>query len=176
MPALVIVCGPPASGKTELATHLGSALHVPVISKDLVKESMMDHLGGGSPVGAAAFAVLFAIARQLLVAGTDLILEGAFFRDQSAIQQVAALADAIVVEVGCRPDVLEQRFTERHSSRHLAHRGPEALPELRERMAKAAYGVPDLHRPTLRVDTTNGFEPPQEQILRWVREQITTST
>jgi hypothetical protein len=41
-----------------------------------MKEAMMDHLGGAPAVGAAAFAVQFAIARELLASGVGLILEG----------------------------------------------------------------------------------------------------
>ena len=38
----------------------------------------MDHLGGAPPVGAATFAVQFAVARELLKAGVGVVLEGAF--------------------------------------------------------------------------------------------------
>jgi AAA+ superfamily predicted ATPase len=52
VPPLVIVCGPPAAGKTILSTTLGNQLGMPVLSKDLVKEAMMDHLGGAPAVRA----------------------------------------------------------------------------------------------------------------------------
>lgn len=117
VPSFVIVCGPPASGKSLLASHLGTALAIPVISKDLVKEPMMDHLGGEPPVGAASFDVLFAVAKELLRAGTSFVLEAAFFRDQSPLQELARMADAIVVNVECDIDVLEQRYLARHASR-----------------------------------------------------------
>src|SRR5437879_5960568 len=69
LPPLVIVCGPPASGKSTIADNLARSLGLPVLSKDLVKERMMDHLGGSEEIGAAAFAVQFAIARELLRSG-----------------------------------------------------------------------------------------------------------
>ena len=172
VPPLVIVCGPPAVGKTILATALGEQLGMPVISKDLVKEAMMDHLGGAPAVGAAAFAVEFAIARELLKSEIGVILEGAFFRDQVEITELAALGDPIVLNLSCSLDVLEQRYIERHWLRHPSHRGLEAVPDLRDRIEAGSYGVPELHGSALSVVTTRGFEPPEEEVVRWVREQI----
>src|SRR5207302_725259 len=53
LPPLVIVYGPPASGKSTIADNLARSLGVPVLGKDLVKERMMDHLGGSEDGGAA---------------------------------------------------------------------------------------------------------------------------
>jgi predicted kinase len=132
MTPLVIVCGPPASGKTTLADAIGSRLGLPVIAKDLVKERLMDHVGADPNLGAAAFAVQFAIARELLESGAWLVLEGAFFRDQKEIADIAALGDTVVVNVDCELEELERRYVERHGERHPAHRGLEAFPDLRE--------------------------------------------
>lgn len=69
----------PAVGKTTLAKAVSTQLGLPIISKDALKEALMDHLGGSPAVGAAAFAVQFAIAHELLRARVGIILEGAFF-------------------------------------------------------------------------------------------------
>lgn len=172
MTPLVIVCGPPASGKTTLAGTIAKHLGLPVISKDLVKERMADHVGAAPNLGAAAFAVQFAIARELLEAGSGLVLEGAFFRDQSEIADIANLGDTVVVDVECELEELEVRYAQRHSERHPAHRGPEAFPDLRERVRKGEYGVPELARPMLRVNTTDGLEPPKAEILDWIRDHL----
>jgi len=132
----------------------------------------MDHLGGAPAVGAAAFAVEFAIARELLKSEIGVVLEGAFFRDQTEITDLAAFGDPIVLNLSCSLDVLEQRYFERHMLRHPSHRGLEALPDLRARLAAGSYGLPELHCATLAVITTRGFEPPQEEVVRWVRQQI----
>jgi predicted kinase len=169
---LVIVCGPPASGKTTLAETIGEKLRLPVISKDLIKERMADQFGTSPNLGAAAFAVQFAIARELLESGAGLVLEGAFFRDQVEIAEVAARGDAVVVSVECRLEELEKRYAERHEERHPAHRGPEAIPDLRKRVRNGEYGVPEINRPTLRVDTTEGLTPSEAEILEWIRERL----
>jgi predicted kinase len=168
---LVIVCGAPASGKTVLAQSLGANLGMPVIGKDLLKEAMMDHVGNAPGVGAASFAVQLAVARQLLESGVNIVLEGAFFRSQSEVAELANLADTFVIELDCPIEVLEQRYLTRQPSRHPGHRGAEALPDLRRRVAEGEYGIPDLNRPTLRVDSTDGFKPSEKDVVGWIRQQ-----
>lgn len=174
MPPLVIVCGPPASGKTTLAGRLSRELGLPILSKDSLKEAMMDHLGGAPAVGEAAFAVQFGLARELLASGVGIILEGAFFADQSDLAEVAAHADAVVVQLESPLEILERRYTERvgDPSRHLSHRGLEALLDLRRRVLAGSYEPPDIGRPVLRVDTADGVKPSEQDIVRWVREHL----
>lgn len=151
---------------------IGRHLRLPVISKDLVKERLMDHAGSASNLGAAAFAVQFAVARELLKSGAGLVLEGAFFRAQAEIADIAGLGDTIVVHVECRLEELERRYVERHPNRHPGHRGLEAIPDLRERVQSGEYGVPELSRPTLRVNSTHGLKPSETEILDWIRGQL----
>lgn len=129
----------------------------------------MDHVGGGPKVGAAAFAVQFAIARELLRSGVGLILEGAFFRTQSELADLAGAAHSAVIELKCELGELERRYTVRMGGRHPEHRGLEALPDLRERVATRAYGTPALAWAHLEVDTTHGCDPPEAWIVEWAR-------
>jgi len=176
VPSLVIVSGPPASGKSILAEALSKQLSLPVISKDLVKEAMMNHLGGPREVGKATFSVQLAIATQLLETGVGIILEGAFFKEHAEIAELAKLAKTVVVKMTCPLDVLEQRYVRRHLHRNPGHRGLEALPELRLRIANGEYGIPDIDAPTLEVDSTDDFRPPLVQIILWVRKHLEAAT
>lgn len=135
----------------------------------------MDHLGGAPEVGAAAFAVQFAIARELLRAGSGLVLEGAFFRSQREMIDLAALARPVAVELRCEIDVLERRYVDRLESRHAGHRGLEALPDLRHRVATDLYRIPELGCSLLRVDTTRSFDPSVDDIVDWVRDRLAAS-
>ena len=70
-PALVIVNGPPASGKSTLARHLAREFRLALLEKDTVKERLYDTLGAGDLVhsqvlGHASIAVLLALAEQAL--------------------------------------------------------------------------------------------------------------
>jgi predicted kinase len=172
MMPLVIVCGPPAAGKTSLAARIGRHFGLPVISKDAIKEALMDHLGGEPRVGSAAFAVQFAVARELLASGNGLVLEGAFFRDQTELVNIASLGQTVIISLECTLEALERRYVARLNDRHPSHRGLDALPDLHQRVESGAYGVPDLARPLLRVDTTFDLQPSEGEILAWIGESL----
>lgn len=172
MPPLVIVCGPPAVGKTTLASALRKRLGLPVISKDALKEAMMDHLGAAPAVGATAFAVQFSVARELLESGVGLILEGPFFFVQTELADLARLGRTAILSLECPLELLERRYIERQGIRHPSHRGLEALPDLRERVRNGSYKPPELGRPLLRIDTSDGLRPTENDIVLWLSVQI----
>ena len=132
----------------------------------------MDHLGGTPAVGAAAFSVQFAMARELLRVGIAIILEGAFFVTQVELADVAAEGDTVVLKLECPVELLERRYIDRQDSRHPSHRGLEALPDLRQRVRTGQYDPPELHRPVLRIDASDGFSPAEEDIVRWIRSHV----
>jgi hypothetical protein len=132
----------------------------------------MDHLGGAPPVGAAAFSVQFAMARELLKSGVGIILEGPFFVDQTALVDVAALGQAAILLLDCPIELLERRYIERLDRRHSLHGGLEALRDMRERVRKGAYRPPELGGPLLAVDTSDGLKPSEKEIVGWLHEQI----
>src|SRR6185312_11276443 len=80
---VLIVTGLPAAGKTTLAMLLARRWSVPFLGKDLIKEPLLDVLGATDASAArrlsdASFAILFALARELVAAGASLVLEGNF--------------------------------------------------------------------------------------------------
>jgi predicted kinase len=80
---LILITGMPGTGKSTLAGSLARHLGVPLICKDTIKEPLLDVIGAidraeSRRLSDASFAVMFALARDCLRAGTDLILEGNF--------------------------------------------------------------------------------------------------
>jgi SAM-dependent methyltransferase len=101
-----------------------------------------------------------------------IILEGAFFRVQREIAELALLGKAVIVNMTCPVEVLEQRYIERHPERHPGHRGLEALADLRRRLANDEYEIPHIDAPTLEVEYSDDFKPPLEGIMFWVRQHL----
>jgi predicted kinase len=132
-------------------------MQLPLIAKDAIKESLYDTLGAADVaasegLGAAAFALIFALARVLLADGVSLIVEANFFRDQEP--EFAALPAHRLVQLHCDAplDVLLDRYAQR--SRHPGHHDAEKIKELPRRFVSGAHRPLRLAGELIRLDTT----------------------
>jgi predicted kinase len=80
-PLLVIVTGPPGSGKTTIAEALRERTRLPLIAKDTLKEILGERLGvtgavASKQLGSAVLALMGHLVRELLRHGVPLIVEG----------------------------------------------------------------------------------------------------
>jgi predicted kinase len=87
-PLLVVVTGPPASGKSTIAHALSKRLGLPLIAKDEIKESLFDALGVGdvdwsSRLGAATFEIQMVVLGELLRTRVSVIVESNFTRGRA---------------------------------------------------------------------------------------------
>ena len=78
-----LVTGLPATGKTTLARSLARALQLPLLSKDVIKEPLLEVLGAPDPASSRSlsdpsFALLFALAQEQLALTGAVVLEGNF--------------------------------------------------------------------------------------------------
>ncbi|HEX3724560.1 MAG TPA: AAA family ATPase [Nitrolancea sp.] len=131
-PLLVIINGPPASGKTTLGMTLSAASGLPFLTKDGFKELLADALNvegveWSAKLGAASFELLYHVALHLLVAGNSVMLEGNFNAERSSepVQQVLRETGAVAIQIMCRADgdLLIERYQGRNCSnrRHTIH-------------------------------------------------------
>ncbi len=158
---IVLVSGPPGSGKTTLARPLAERLGFALLTKDDIKETLFTALDGAPGdlefsrrIGAAAMDLLWALALH----SPRVVLE-ANFRTQSQYERahLAALIaqdGAQIVEVYCRipREEASRRFAERaqQERHHPAHVLAEMPPE---RMTE--YEEPFALSPLIEVDTRN---------------------
>jgi len=82
-PLLIIVSGPPCSGKTSLGLRLAQEFRLPFIYKDGIKERLFDHFGWqdrewSKKLGAATYNLLYYFVATQLAAGRSHIVESNF--------------------------------------------------------------------------------------------------
>ena len=178
--ALILVNGSAASGKSTLARILGDELRLPVISKDELKESLMDSLGcpdraRSRELGSATYALLSLLMERLLSAGVSLIVDSNFSHGVSDREILQAAGDARIAQVLCQTsdDEIFRRYRARAESgdRHPGHHdtAPETVADLRTSLAGSRHHPLDLCAPLLVVDTTNGYSPGFKEIVAFAR-------
>ena len=160
---VVLVSGPPGSGKTTLARPLAERLGFALLSKDDIKESLYTAMRGAPgdvefsrSIGSAAMEVLWSLAPHC----PAVVLE-ANFRTKSDYERekVAGLlaSGSQIVEVYCRlpREEASRRFAERalEARHHPAHALAEMPPE---RMAE--YEEPFALSSVIEVDTQKAVD------------------
>ena len=157
MRAFVLVGGWPGSGKTTLARELAPELALPVLSKDDIKEALMDALGPPRDVeesqrlGRAAVLALLRAAKEC----DGAVIDSTWF---DYTQPLVRELGAPIVEVRCRVPIEVAR--ERYATRQ---RDPRHLDDLRDEDDLWGHEVEPLGvGPLIEVDTT---EPVDVRLL-----------
>jgi predicted kinase len=138
-PTLIVIHGPPASGKTLLSQWLAGQLDLPLVSKDAIKETLFEHFDHGSPeqsqrIDAASFDLLWMWLEAIMAAGErSCIVETAFDHASAepALVRLVATHRYRVVQMFCHASepILRQRYIDRAQSpeRHPGHRDLELV-------------------------------------------------
>jgi predicted kinase len=160
---LVVVSGPPASGKTSLARALARELGLPWIGKDALKETLYEVVGSGEELEAkleeASRRLLLTIAGEHLASELSAIVESNFDRevDSALLQQLLREHPTRVVQIHCGAEEQEllERFAERaeSSERHPGHADrPEDVAEVRADLERGRWDPLDLPGELVEVD------------------------
>ena len=167
-PVLIIVSGPPASGKTTLSRRLAADLRLPLVQRDSLKERLFDTLGWrdralSQRLGGASYELLYYTLDLLLQTGQPCIVESNFSR-VAASHKLTTLLEyygytAIQILCFAAPDVLLERFTARHAAgeRHPGHVDDLALPEFTAQIQQRWEPL-DVAGPLIELDTSTTFD------------------
>jgi predicted kinase len=186
MPALLIITGHPATGKTTLATYLASALHMPHFSKDGFKEALFDSLGWSDRswshrIGVAAIGLLYAVAERELAAGRSCIVESNFRSDLDTVRMrdLAQRRPFHPIQIRCTAagDVLAERILARLAAgqRHPGHCDDATRTDLEVARTRGPITPLALDGPILSIDTTDPTRLDYPRIARWV-QRVQTAT
>jgi len=104
-PVLVVVGGLPATGKSTIADQLARLVGAPFVRVDRIEQAIVTYSPLEHPIGAAGYAVAYALASEQLRLGLDVIVECvnpiALTRDSWAATAADAGAGIVEVEVTC---------------------------------------------------------------------------
>jgi predicted kinase len=168
LPALIVVCGAPATGKTTLARRLASNLRSPLLEKDATKESLADTIGTpdrdhSRRLGFASTRLLYDLATSVLRHGTSLLVECNFDRSFASadLERISTTSRVQIVQCWSDRETIVRRYRDRFltGERHGVHFDLEALPGLIARLDRGAYDLSTLGYPAITVDTTDGLHP-----------------
>ena len=120
---LILIAGLPATGKSRFASYLQQRLNIPLLCKDSIKEILFDTIGFQShdektKLNHAALESLYYAARQILAAGSSVILENNFewYALPGLEQMIAAYGcEPITIFFGGDERVIYRRYVERNA-------------------------------------------------------------
>lgn len=164
-PLLIIISGPPASGKTSIGRRIARDLRLPYIGKDDIKERLFDTLGVGDldwsrKLGAATYELLYWFIELQLHTGHSSIVESNFRAPISGPQfrVIQELYPFTAFQIICRTDpaVLRERFEARMRSgqRHPGHADDLVIVDVM-REGQGPYVPMTLGGPVVELDTTD---------------------
>ena len=178
-PLLIVITGPPASGKSTLAKLLAQQIHLPLLSRDELKEGYLqtlkvNHNEASAATGKIIYNTFFEIAELFLSKNISLIIEGAF-QDKLWKPKLALLSEKAVIKIIiCKTnvDLIRDRFSKRaafNPDREKLH-GDESISKEQLDLLTANYQPPELNVPTLLVDTTENYNPSMESIIEFIMD------
>jgi predicted kinase len=178
-PTLVVVSGPPGSGKTVLAHAIAEAIPCPAVCRDEIKEGMVHAQGGefhaafSDPLTLRTLPLFFDVLRVLLTAGVTVVAEAAF-QDRlwrPGLEPLAELAHLRIVQ--CHVDAAVA--LERHDRRAAVNAGgrrahADIIGKGIEdwKRAFASFDRISIPAPSIDVDTTDGHTPDLAEIVDFI--------
>lgn len=172
-PTLVVVSGPPGSGKTTLAHGIAAAIGCPAVCRDEIKEGMVHAYAGehraepGEELTVRTFEVFFAALRLLVESGVTVVAEAAF-QDPAwrrGLEPIIGSADVRIVHCAVDPRTARNRVEARPA--RPAHADAEYL--ARPDDPFATFVPISIDAPSIVVETTDGYSPGLDDVVAFVR-------
>lgn len=165
-PVLVIIAGPPGTGKTVLAQKIAQKYNLPLFSSDNFKEIIFDQLGWSNrewskKVGGTGYALLYSVVSSLLSTGHSSVIEGNF-RPEYDTKHLLLLKEQypyypFQIQLRCQGNLLFERFRKRSESanRHPGHVDTSNYHEYRQALLKGYSNPLEIGGDLYNLNTTD---------------------
>lgn len=180
LPILIIVTGRPASGKTTLAHTLARKIRCPIISRDEIKEGLINTIKTVEKIEDRAkwhvYDTFFGVVELLLTNNITLVAEAAF-QHKLWIPKLELLKNIAEIKIiYCRIDskLARLRFIQRGLSdpQRVFFHGEKAVQAVKEGILPISnYNPPVMNVPTLTVNTSDGYEPKIAEIVSFIHNR-----
>jgi predicted kinase len=172
LPKLIVVSGPPGTGKTTLAHAIAETIGCPAICRDAIKEGMV-HAAPDfkpaleDPLTERTFFTFFQLIQILLAARATVVAEAAF-QDRlwrPRLEPLSQIADIRIIECVVNEELRRARRDARDAtpSRRAAHVG-----FIQSELEGRPFEWITLPVPKLRVDTSDGLSPALQDIVAFI--------
>ncbi len=177
---LILVSGPPCTGKTTLGKRIAKEFRLPFFNKDSIKESLFDSLGikdreWSKKVGLASYTILYQIIEALLSVKQSLVIDSNFKPefDTKRFLDLQKKYKFETLQVICKTEgeTLFERFKKRSESgeRHPGHVDDQNYDEFKEVLLKGKASALAIEGKVFEIDTTDFAKIDYESLFQLIK-------
>jgi dephospho-CoA kinase len=178
-PQLVVITGRPASGKSTLAQIIKNNIRLPVLSRDEIKEGLLNttvsfNEPDADSTNLQAYEAFFQLIEDYISKNISLIVEAAFQHKnwEPKLRLLSGKADIKVLVCKTDSDIANRRYKERYlddSNRQKYHGDKSNFDnEKLSALFTENYEQLNMNFPMLEIETTDGYSPTIEKIVAFL--------